>query len=240
MSPILHLPDGSPHPAPASVEGAVIFGTGEIPELAAYCLTHDGTLPVVAFTVDARYRDAETFAGRPLVALETLTERYPPERFALHLPIGWRRMNALRAEKLAQARALGYPILSYIASGTGLWPDFDAGMHCMIYRGSSISPFVRIGANVSMYGSVRIGHHCMIEDDCFLAAQVTVCSGAVIGAGSVLGAGSLILDGVRVAPRTFVGAGTIISRDTRENAVYTPAPARRHERVTAMDLTSRL
>ena len=45
----------------------VIFGTLRSAALARYCLAHDTTLRVAAFTVDAAYVEAPEHEGLPLV-----------------------------------------------------------------------------------------------------------------------------------------------------------------------------
>jgi saccharopine dehydrogenase-like NADP-dependent oxidoreductase len=53
-----------------AMKDLVIFGAGDIAQVAAFYFESDSARRVVAFVVDAAYRKAESFEGRPLVALE--------------------------------------------------------------------------------------------------------------------------------------------------------------------------
>ena len=55
---------------------AVIFGTGDVTQIAAYYYGRDDIAEVVAFTVDEAFiPDPAEFEGRPVVAFETLPAR---------------------------------------------------------------------------------------------------------------------------------------------------------------------
>jgi sugar O-acyltransferase (sialic acid O-acetyltransferase NeuD family) len=217
----------SPPIAGAPVGKVIIFGLGQIASMAWYVLTHDSQYRVVAFTVDEAYLTCVSLHGLPVVPFEKLAALFPPEECGLHLPIGWKGMNSLRAKKLAQGRAMGYTIVSYVSARAYLWPDLRWGENCEIHQAVSIGPFVRIGENCLVFGSSVVGHHTVIGDHCYVAGRATVCGGAAIGEYCVLGASCTILDGVRIAPRCFIGAGALVNRDTQENGVYTGVPAKR-------------
>jgi len=60
----------------------------------------------------------------------------------------------------------------------------------------------------------------------FLASGVVTGGEVLIADGSVVGLGAVIRNGIKVAPRTFIGAGAVVVRDTEENGVYVGNPAR--------------
>ena len=211
------------------VKDVIIFGLGKIASQAWYVLTNDSPYRVVAFTVDEAYRTCTSLHGLPVVSFEKLPETFPPGDFGMHMSIGWKELNALRAQKLDQARMLGYPIVSYVSSRATVWPDLHWGANCEIHQATSIGPFVRIGEDCLVFHGTAIGHHSVIGDHCYLAVRVTVCGGAVIGNRCVLGASCTILQGVKIAPGCFIAAGALVNKDTEENGVYTGTPARRRE-----------
>ena len=61
-------------------EQVVVIGAGEQGEIAYEYLTHDSPHDVVGFAVEARYKDSDTFCGRPLVAFEAVTSHFGPDR----------------------------------------------------------------------------------------------------------------------------------------------------------------
>lgn len=94
----------------------VIFGTGEIAELADFYFTHDSECEVAGFTVDEAYLANTKFRGRPVVPFERVTEAFPPERFGFFVAISYTKLNDVRAEKVAAARAKSYRLVSYLSS----------------------------------------------------------------------------------------------------------------------------
>jgi sugar O-acyltransferase (sialic acid O-acetyltransferase NeuD family) len=207
----------------------VIFGTDQLSSLAWYVLTQDSSHRVVAFTVDASYRGSDTLHGLEVASFEEVQTRFSPEACGMLVPLGWKEMNGLRAEKFAEGKAKGYTLVSYVSSRALVWPDLQIGENCMIHDGVIVQPFARIGDNCNLRSGCNISHHAVIGDHCFIAAQAVVAGSAVIGERCVLGLNSTVRDGVRVAPRCFIGAGAVVTADTEENGVYVGVPAKRRE-----------
>jgi sugar O-acyltransferase (sialic acid O-acetyltransferase NeuD family) len=205
----------------------VIFGLGQQSSLAWYVYTNDSPHRVVAFTADASHCDRAHLHGCPVVAFENLASRFPPGSSLLSIPIGWRGMNALRRQRLEQARRMGYGFASYVSSRALVCPDLLVGENTMIHDGVIVQPFARIGSNCMLRAGSIVSHHAVIGDHCFVAAGAMVAGAATIGEACVLGLGCAVRDGVRVAPRCFLGAGAVVQSDTSENGVYTGSPARR-------------
>jgi hypothetical protein len=59
-------------------EPIVIFGTGEIVELANFYFTHDSDLGVAGFTADDTYLTGKEFRGRPSLPLSALVKSFHP------------------------------------------------------------------------------------------------------------------------------------------------------------------
>src|SRR3954447_13071961 len=103
----------------------VVFGTGEIAELAEFYFATDTDHRVVAFTVDGAYLREERFLGRPVVPFEKLAESYPPAGVIFFAAVSYAKLNALRAEKVLAARKLGYGLASYLSSRATVFRGFE-------------------------------------------------------------------------------------------------------------------
>ena len=159
----------------------VVFGVGYVAELADFYFTHNSEFEVAGFTIDEAYLKQTQFRGRAVVPFERVTEAYPPEHFDLFVAVGYAKINAVRTEKVAAARAKGYRIVSYLSSRATRFAGFELNENCFILEDNTIQPFVRVGANVTLWSGNHIGHHSVIEDDVFIASHV-VCR---VGSGSV-------------------------------------------------------
>jgi sugar O-acyltransferase (sialic acid O-acetyltransferase NeuD family) len=205
----------------------VIFGTGEIAELADFYFTNDSPHEVAGFTVDAAFLKQREFRGRPVVAFEHVADKFPPDRFGCFVALSYARVNALRAEKVAAARARDYRIASYVSTRATIFPGFEPKENCFILEDNTIQPFAAIGTNVTLWSGNHIGHHSVIEDDVFLASHVVVSGGVRIGQGSFVGVNVTIRDHVTIGKQCVLGAGALVLEDQPDFSVVAPRGSER-------------
>ena len=86
----------------------VIFGTGDIGQLAHFYFTHDTSRQVVAFTGDADRIDCSTRCGLPAVPFEQVERLYPPDDFEMFVALSYSKLNQVRAQKYHAAKDKGY------------------------------------------------------------------------------------------------------------------------------------
>jgi sugar O-acyltransferase (sialic acid O-acetyltransferase NeuD family) len=200
----------------------IVFGTGEIAELADFYFTHDSDFEVVGFTVDGAYLKQAEFRGRPVLPFEQVGEQFPPEQHGMFVAVSYARLNAVRAEKVAAARTRGYRLVSYLSSRATVFPGFELKENCFILEDNTIQPFASIGANVTLWSGNHIGHHSTIEDDVFMASQVVVSGGGRIGKGSFVGVHVTIRDHVTIGEKCVLGAGALVLEDQPDFSVVAP------------------
>jgi sugar O-acyltransferase (sialic acid O-acetyltransferase NeuD family) len=205
----------------------VIFGTGQLADVAHFYLTHDSPHEILAFTADSDFVKSDQHLGLPVVPFERVEERYPPDEFRMFVPISYRHRNRLRESKFRQAKEKGYSLISYICSRAVTWPGLTVGENCFIFEANVIQPFVEIGDNVVLWSGNHIGHHSRIGDHCFLASHVVVSGSVTIEPFCFLGVNSTIRDGITIARECIIGAGSLILEDTEPRGVYPGSPATR-------------
>lgn len=197
----------------------VIFGVGQISEIAHFYLTHDSDHEIVAFTVDKEYMENDVFHDLPVVSYEDLVETYPPNAYKLFIPISYKKVNKLRAEKFMDAKSKGYNFISYISSKATYY-NTPVGENCFIFENNVIQPFTKIGDNCILWSGNHIGHHTTIEDHCFLASHVVVSGSVCIGEYSFLGVNATIRDNIKVGKENVIGANSLILTNTDDKAVF--------------------
>jgi sugar O-acyltransferase (sialic acid O-acetyltransferase NeuD family) len=198
----------------------VLFGTGDFAQVACVYLTRDSAHEVVAFTADSDRIDRPELMGRPVVPFEAIEASHPPERFALFVAVGFRKVNRARAEAYARCKAKGYELVSYVNSKAMHWGEWTHGDNCFIFENNVIQPFVTIGDDVIVWSGNHIGHHSRIGDHCFISSHVVISGGVTVGESCFLGVNATIRDHVTLGRATVVGAGALILADTPEEAVY--------------------
>ncbi len=199
----------------------VIFGAGEIAEVVDYMFRKTIGREVAAFTVDGDYVQSDTVFGRPLVAFDTLKERFPPSEHDGFVAMSYARMNVVREAKVSAMREAGYKLTSYVSPRATVYTDI-IGDNCMILEDNTLQPFCRIGDNVTLWSGNHIGHHAVIEDNVFISSHVVISGGVKIGYNSFIGVNTTIVDHVEIAPFTLLGAGCIVQENTEEQGVYAP------------------
>ena len=198
----------------------VVFGVSQWAELAHFYFTHDSEHEVAGFTVDRDYLQEDSFKGLPVVPFEEVEKHFPPAEFQMFVPISFKKMNHLRAEKYAAAKEKGYSLASYVSSKATTFPDFECGDNCFIFEDNTIQPFVRIGNDVVMWSGNHIGHHTVIEDHVMITSHVVISGCCTIGAYSFFGVNSTVRDETVIGNDTLVGMGVTIAKDTQPFEVY--------------------
>jgi sugar O-acyltransferase (sialic acid O-acetyltransferase NeuD family) len=201
----------------------IIFGLGDIAQLANYYFTTDSLHEVVAFTVDRKYMDVHMFEGKPVVAFDEIEKQYPPGQFSMFIAVSYAKMNTVREEKYVFAKSKGYQLVSYISSHCTYLSQFPCGDNCFIFENNTIQPFVKIGNNVTLWSGNHIGHHSIIEDHNFISSHVVISGHCLVHSRCFIGVNATIGHKVTLAAGTLLGAGVIQTKDTIENGVYVPA-----------------
>jgi len=106
---------------------------------------------------------------------------------------------------------------------------------------ATVAGYNTIGNNVDIYQYANIGRHTTIEDDVFFVMRsstlntrrivhgrkhVSKPEPVVIKRGARIGACVTILPGVTIGEECFVGAGSLVTKDTKPYSVYYGNPSR--------------
>lgn len=207
------------------MDKVVLFGNGQIAEVAYSYLTYDSPYDVVGFTVDRDYMESESLFGLPIVPFEDVQSVFPPDEYKMFVSISFRQVNKLRAAKYHEAKEKGYELISYISSKAVTWPGLVVGDNCFIMENNVLQPFVEIGSNVIIWSGNHIGHHTVIKDHCFLASHVVVSGSVTVEPYCFFGVNATIRDGIVIARECVIGAGALILKSTQERGVYIGSPA---------------
>jgi sugar O-acyltransferase (sialic acid O-acetyltransferase NeuD family) len=198
----------------------VIFGFGDIAQLAHYYFSTDSDYKVVAFTVDAAYLTETVFCDLPVVPFEEVAHKYSPAECELFVALSYSKLNAVRREKYLVAKALGYRLASFISSRATVLNDGRIGENCFIFEDNTIQPFVTIGNNVTLWSGNHIGHHSTIKDHCFIASHVVVSGGVEIGEQCFIGVNATLRDHIKIGEKCVIGASALLLADAEAEGVY--------------------
>lgn len=201
----------------------VVFGTGDIAQIANYYFEIDSDFEVVAFTVNREYLKEESFEGKPVVAFEDIESIYPTTEFGMFIALSYSKMNKIRESKYHEAKAKGYSLVSYISTRCSYMSQYPCGDNCFIFEDNTIQPFVKIGSNVTLWSGNHIGHHSLIHDHNFISSHVVISGHCEVKSNCFLGVNSTIHNNVVIESENLIGAGAIITKKTEIKGVYLPA-----------------
>src|SRR5262249_56266907 len=129
------------------------------------------------------------------------------------------------AAKYHDAKARGYSLVSYVSSRCTYLSDRQPGENCFILEDNTIQPFVTIGNDVTLWSGNHIGHDSTIDDHCFVSSHVVISGHVHVGSHSFIGVNATIRNSITIAPRTLIGAGAIVMKDTIDRGADLPPPA---------------
>lgn len=198
----------------------VIFGSGDLAQLAHYYFSTDSNYEVVAFTVDANYIKESEFCGLPVVAFEDVANNYPPDSYDFFVALSYSKLNAVRKEKFLAVKEIGYKLVSFISSRATVLNEGRIGENCFIFEDNTIQPFVTIGDNVTLWSGNHIGHHSVIHDHTFIASHVVISGWVEVGEQCFVGVNVTLRDHIKIGDRCVVGAGALLLADAAPEGVY--------------------
>lgn len=201
----------------------IIFGTNEIAIMANFYLKNDSKYKPIAFCVDGYFLKEKSLENLPVIPLEEIS--FNNEEYYFFAPL---YNNKLRAKKTKEISEMGYNFISYISSKATIWSS-KIGSNCFIMENNVIQPFVSIGNNVILWSGNHVGHHSTIKNNVFFSSHVVLSGKCVVEDYSWFGVNSCIKDGLTIAEGTFVGMGSVITKNTKPYKKYIGNPAKEYE-----------
>lgn len=201
----------------------IIFGIGDIAQIANYYFDIDSEYTVVGFTVEKEYQTANEFEGKPVLPFEDIKQHYSSSEIEIFIAVSYAQMNRLRERIFNNVKSQGFNIASYISSKCTYLSQLPPGENAFIFEDNTIQPFVEIGDNVTLWSGNHIGHHSTIESHNFISSHVVISGHCQIESNCFLGVNATLAHKVKIASGTLLGAGVVINKDTEKNGVYVAA-----------------
>jgi sugar O-acyltransferase (sialic acid O-acetyltransferase NeuD family) len=207
-------------------DAIVVVGAGEQAEIAYEYFTHDSRHTVAGFAVEGAYLDRNELNGLPVVALEEVEQRFPPERNAAFIGISSTKLNRVRTRLYEHMKATGYAFATYVSSKAFIWHNVSIGENSMIFENNVLQHRVEVGHNAILWSGNHVGHQTHIGDHCFVSSHVVISGFCRVGRSSFLGVNSCVADYLTIGEDCVVGAGAVVVKDCEPGKVYVGNPAR--------------
>lgn len=199
----------------------LIFGCGEIAELAFFYFSKDTSWEVHGFICDDLYYENDVFMGLPCIPYSSL-DNYPCDEYAVHVALSYSKLNRTRQEKYQVIKDLGYELPSYVSSKATVWSS-DIGDNCFILEDQTIQPTVKIGNNVMLWSGNHIGHGSVVRDHVYIASHAVISGHCDIGERTFIGVNSTVKDFTKIGADCFIGMGVNVTQTCSDGSVILPA-----------------
>jgi sugar O-acyltransferase (sialic acid O-acetyltransferase NeuD family) len=205
----------------------VIFGNGQIARTVAYYCQAWQLAEVCGFAVDRNFMNANECLNRPLVAVDEITDRFPPGEYSAFVAVGYQNLNSFRVRKVADLKTRGYELISVIhPTAIGL---VQTGDNSLVIPGETFfEPFVVLGSNVFIWNGVSLSHYVEVGDNTWISNSSVVGGNVTIGKDCFIGLNVTINNRVTVGNGCLVGSGSLVTRDLPDGKALIPeatAPA---------------
>jgi len=197
----------------------IIFGLGNIAEVIHYYITNETELKIAAFTVDKEFIKSEEFLGYKVIPFEDITQKYPSSDYDMFVALGYHQLNKVREEKVAEAKAKGYNLISVISKNSGMPANLETGENCFVMNNVCVHPKVKIGNNVFIWSGAVVGHHSEIGDNCWLTSGVNIAGCVKAGRNCFFAINSTVGDNVTIGNDCFIGANTLVTKNLADEKV---------------------
>jgi acetyltransferase-like isoleucine patch superfamily enzyme len=212
----------------------LIFGAGETGAIAAEFFLIDSREKLTGFIVDDNfYSLGLTHHGLPVYPLSSIPDQFPETNYKIFVAVSYAELNRKRLRIFNHFKSLGYEFATYISSKATVWRTASVGRNCLIFEGNNIQHKSQVEDNVILWSGNHIGHGSIIKHSCYLSSHVCVAGFSEIGERSFAGINSSIIDKIKISEDCFIGAATLINKNTEPNSIYTGNPGQKNLKISA-------
>lgn len=204
----------------------IIFGIGELAELANYYFTNDSDYEVCAFTVDENHIKSDTFLGMPLVSFNKVEFLFPQNEYYLFIAIGYSNVSENRKEKYKMAKNKGYKLASYVSSKNSVWKDFIVGENTFIMENNTIMPFASVGNNVLIFVGNIISHHMIIKDHVSITSHCAIGGNVILEESCFIGLNATIRNNITIGEKAIISTSANVLKSVDKFDVVMGNPAK--------------
>lgn len=198
----------------------LLAGSATTAQILSAYLLQDARYEVAGLTVDDEFVAQGGLGGYRTVGLSEVVAAFSPDTHCVIMAMGYNDLNRTREAMFGRLKSMGYGVETYIHPDARVYTDQPVGEGSVILPGAVVEPHVRVGANTMVWSNVTLAHHCSVDDHCWVAAGTVVSGQARVLRNTFLGVSSTVVNSITVGEFNVVGAGALISRDTKPHSVH--------------------
>lgn len=192
----------------------VIFGVGQLAQLASFYLNQQSKYQLVGYSTDNP--QSSVHEGLPLVAAEDLNNRFTPDDTSLFVAISYHKQNSIRKHRCEELRKQGWSLASIISPTAVIADNCILGDNLFIVESVVVQPWSQIGDGVVLWSGVQVGHHSLLGAYCFLSAGTVLMGCNTVGSCAHLAGGVTVRDHLKVGSGQQIAAGETVTFDLED------------------------
>ncbi|WP_248723506.1 acetyltransferase [Seonamhaeicola sp. ML3] len=201
-----------------------IVGAGHLGQQIAHYAITDGHYQKVVYFDDFTSKN-KIGDFNVLGKISEVSEKFKNGDFdELIIGIGYKHLNVRK--KIFKTYYKKIPFATIIHSSS--WIDVSAVIEegCIIYPKCEIDQKAIIKFNSVLNLGCSIAHDSIINEHCFLSPRVAVAGFVSIEEECVLGINCTIIDNLKIAKKTQIGAGAVVTKAISRSGVFYGNPAK--------------
>jgi UDP-3-O-[3-hydroxymyristoyl] glucosamine N-acyltransferase len=200
----------------------IIFGLTSFSEMVAHYFEAYSDHEVVAFSAHAKFVTRPELAGRPIVPLEELTQRFSPTEVRFFAGIEYKWLNAAREEIVADLMKLGFSPASFVHPHSRIAPNASLGMHNFVMEDVTLSYRSKLGSNNIVFPGTIVGAEASVGDHNYILQRLSLSRFAEIGRNCVIGADVSINEGIKVGDWCYLRTRMNVETNVATGTTYNP------------------
>ena len=195
----------------------VIFGDGEIADLAFFYFSKQSDYKICAFVADETKNNS--FNSLPLISTNEVEKEFPKDEYYIHIALSYKKLNKNRQEKFEFFDNKNYKFASFISNkATILTETNNLGRNLFILEEQSIQTGVKIMDNVMIWSNNHIGHNTTIGKHTYISSNVTLSGHFQIGERCFFGVSSSVADFTKIGDDCFITMGSVINSNLKNGS----------------------
>ena len=93
----------------------IIFGNGEIADLASYYFKSEQDINTEAYIIDGKNLKEDKFNNIPVISLEEIKQNFSNELYDVHIAISYNKLNQNREKKFNEIKKMNYNFRSFVS-----------------------------------------------------------------------------------------------------------------------------
>ncbi len=193
-----------------------IYGSGEVAEIISSYVTAKG-IKIKAF-VDNNPSRSE-INELPVIDIKDFNFDQLKNRIPFFVAIGYKKLNDNRAQKIQFLLDKNCLLANLIFSENDLVFEAIDGLNIFVAANVSCQPFAKIKSGVMIWDNCVVGHHCIINNFCWLTSGTVIGGHSKISNNCFFGINSSVSHMLEINQYSFIGAGCLVSNDLKEKSV---------------------